>query len=436
MEKVDLVIIGAGSAGCAAAYFASQYGYRVLCLERRPMERAGAHWVNAVPARVFPAVGIARPQGAELRGANVPFHLFAGMGPERVTICDHGNLEIDMRLLTKRLRGLAEASGALFLGNIEIKQVTDTEVKTTNGSYQFEWLIDASGLSGCNALQNKGPSKEDICAAAQWVCKITDQRSARAFFETYEVPWGETLCFSGVAGGYSVINVRAEEDELSILTGSIPGDGHPSGQALAKRFIENEPWIGEMIFGGSRAIPLWHHCCRITKGRIAAIGDAASQVYAAHGSGVGLGLMSAYLCVNTLATGGDLFTYEARWNREHGGLLAGANAFRRFSQSLTVDELKTLIKNQILDSELALSGLVQEAPHLSLATALNKVKALMRYPELRQRLQRVLMKMVYYEVMYARFPDSERESALWFEKLKRVDGAPSIKLTNFVSGLR
>ena len=64
--SVDVAIVGAGTAGAAAALLCARRGLRVLAIDRAPLERAGAHWINAVPTRLFDEAGIARPIAPEL----------------------------------------------------------------------------------------------------------------------------------------------------------------------------------------------------------------------------------------------------------------------------------------------------------------------------------------------------------------------------------
>ena len=66
--KVDICVVGAGSAGAALAGNAALRGIRVLCLDRRPLGGSGAHWVNGVGRGDFEAAGIDPPRGPELRG--------------------------------------------------------------------------------------------------------------------------------------------------------------------------------------------------------------------------------------------------------------------------------------------------------------------------------------------------------------------------------
>jgi hypothetical protein len=59
-------------------------------------------------------------------------------------------------------------------------------------------------------------------------------------------------------------------DHINILTGSVPGDGHPSGRKMLDDFVASHSWIGERQFGGSAAIPIRRPFDTLAKGRIVA----------------------------------------------------------------------------------------------------------------------------------------------------------------------
>ena len=48
------------------------------CLDGRPLEQAGARWVNGVAQWLLDAAEIPQPTGDELHGEDGPFHLIAG----------------------------------------------------------------------------------------------------------------------------------------------------------------------------------------------------------------------------------------------------------------------------------------------------------------------------------------------------------------------
>ena len=88
-RRPDVLIVGAGTAGAAAALFCARRGLSVVCLDRRPLDEAGARWVNGVPRWVFGAVGLAPPLPPEERSRGVPFRMVAGWDGPQVALAEH-----------------------------------------------------------------------------------------------------------------------------------------------------------------------------------------------------------------------------------------------------------------------------------------------------------------------------------------------------------
>ncbi len=329
----DLAIVGAGTAGSALALHAARAGMRVIGLDRRPLHSAGARWVNGVPRWMFREADVDEPAQEELRGAGEPFHLLAGFGPTRVVVREHDVLDVDMRLLVARLQREAVEQGADLRGDVRVLGLSASGLLTSVGDVPARYVADASGLVGARLLRLPRAAACDLCAAAQQVRRVRDARGARAFLSRHDLEPGATLSFSAVAGGFSVINVRVEGETVSLLTGSLPALGHPGGSELLARFVVQEPWIGEPLFGGARAIPLAAPTI-LARGHVALLGDAGGQVFAAHGSGIGMGLIAARELAAALVRGdgpeGYARAFRARWAT----LLRASHWMRRASQEL------------------------------------------------------------------------------------------------------
>ena len=302
--NADLAIVGAGSAGAALAGHAARAGMRVVVLDRRPLDDAGARWVNGVARWMFDEAGIAPPQGDERVGDERAFHLVAGRDcAARVVVRDHDVEGVDMRRLVARLQADARGAGAELRGDVNVHGLESSVLRTGAGDVRARYYVDASGLAGPRLLRQPRVPAVNICAAAQEMRRVRDLPAARAWFERHEVAPGDALCFTAVAGGYSILNVRLDGDEVSILTGSIPALGYPSGARILADFAAEQPWVGDTIFGGARTLPLRRPYDALAGGCVALLGDAACQVFSAHGSGVGIGLIAARMLADTLASG-------------------------------------------------------------------------------------------------------------------------------------
>lgn len=419
--RADVVVLGAGTAGAGVAWQCARRGMKVVCLDARPLDACGARWVNGVATWQLEAAGVPPSPDAEVRGGATPFHLVAGYGPERVLIDDHGVVDLDMRALVDRLQRMALDAGAELRGQTPAKGFDGARLETSDGVLEADVFVDASGLSGAKLMATPPINRAHLCAAAQGVHRVRDEVAARAFFERHGVKEGEVLCFSGVEGGYSILNLRLHGDELGILTGSIPALGFPSGKAMLERFVVEHDWVAEPIFGGSRALPLRRPFERLIDGRVAVIGDAASQVFSAHGSGIALGLIAGRVLADALVEGRGLAGYERDFQRRWGGLLAAYDVFRRFSQTLTVDDIRSLMRTGLLDGATSGAAMAQRWPSPDSATALEKALASTRNPRLASRLAAVLVKMGALAALYRAYPASKgRRFSTWSRAVAKM----------------
>lgn len=379
-----MVIVGAGSAGAAAAALLARRGANVVCLDRRERTLAGARWINGVPGWAFDEAGLARPDARERVGDGGRFVLVAGWGPKHVVAEPDDVLDIDMRALVARLQAEAIACGAKIVGGVRASRVERGVLWTSAGTIAARWFVDASGAAGARLLDQRH-EPADLCAAAQELRAITDVRRARSFFDAHGARPGDTLCFTGVAGGYSIVSARLVDAGVSLLTGSLPEHGHPSGASLLARFVAEHAWIGERLFGGARVIPLAAPSAPLAAGSIALLGDAAGQVFPAHGSGVGVGLVAARLLADAIASGAGPRGYAAAYRRRFGLLHSAYGALRRVSARLSPRDLEEMIDARLIDARTVRAALEQRWPPASLARALPSLAAAMSRPRLLYR---------------------------------------------------
>ena len=419
---LDVIVVGAGSSGAAASAFLAEAGLRVLCIERRPLDEAGACWVNGVPRAAFARAGVALPGHDESDGPPAVFHVVAPSG--RAVVPVHDVVDIDMRRLVARLQARAVAAGARIMDRTTVRALAGTTVTTDAGPFTARYLVDASGLTGARLLGQPRVSPLDLCAAAQQVHAVRDLPAARTYFEAHGVKPGEVLGLVGVAGGYSVLNVRlhANQETIGILTGSIPALGHPSGKAILDDFVATHPWVGERRFGGSGPIPLRRSHDRLVAGNVALLGDAGCQVFPAHGSGVGAGLVAARMLADTLAAGRPLQDYELAWQREHGGLFAFFDVFRRWNQRASADTIGRMMHLGLVD-ELALrAGIDQVLPPVTSRTIAAKLRPLWREPSLAAELGVIAVRSAAVRALYARYPRQPALVPHWARLVDRLLG--------------
>jgi menaquinone-9 beta-reductase len=407
-RSVDVAVVGAGTSGAAAARYFAERGARVLCIERRSLDDAGARWVNGITRAALAEAQIELPRSAILGGPH-PMHMLTTSG--RITIREHDIIDVDMRALVALLQEQARAAGSVLVGETSVLARDRDLLVTDAGDVRARWIVDASGLSGARLIDQELVPPRHLCAAAQAVFEVRRPDGAAEFFAAHGIEPGEVCSKLGIAGGFSTLSVCLNDGgaTVSVLAGSIPALGHPAGKTILERFVREQPWIGARIFGGQGAIPLRRPYDRLASENVALIGDAGCQVFPAHGSGIGAGMLAAKLVADTIASGRTLRDYEVAWHRRWGGLFAAYDAFRRWNQTMDTALLDELMAGGLLDATTARAGLDQTMPRLSLATIPPKALALRRRPRLVAGFVRLAAKVGLVQLFAALYP-------------KRVDG--------------
>lgn len=443
MIDVDIAVLGAGIAGSAAARALALAGWRVALIDHKPLADAGPRWVNGVPPWMFDAASVPRPVAPE-RGSQGAFVMCDASGNRHVVVDPSPVWWVDMRLLGERLRTDALAAGAIDLFE---HRCTDVIVEggrpvalTLDGprakGIRAKLFVDAAGMAGRirRAVPAFAPfcpkiERRDICSAAQAVCEIGDRAAAERFLAERGATSGETLSRSSVAGGFSIQNIQVDLDHgfVDLLTGAIAEPQFPSGPALIDDLRQRHPWIGPTRFGGSGALPLRRPWSRLGAPGVVLLGDAACQVFSAHGSGIGIGMIAARLLADVVhgaADPGDeavTWSYSARFHRTWGGRLGAAQLVRRMSQTLSADDTAAVLKAGLINPESAAKTLDQQLPPSGPKAIATMAVAAAREPRLAARLIAALRPLPRVLWHHRRYPQTPDLKALhrWDKRLSR-----------------
>ena len=455
-DGYDAVVVGAGTAGSAAALLLARAGRRVALLEARPLKRAGARWVNSVPPWMFDRAGLERPRPPEkLDGASAVTLMGAG-GDARLRLPPIAPWGVDIRLLVRRLQADARDLGVEAFGDAALLGVECAggrpealTVLVANGHgpprprrFRARLFIDATGLRAVllrhvPALSRHcpAPGPSDVCTAAQAVCRVSDPAAARAYVESYGARPGESLSWIGVDGGYSTTGVHVERTlaRVGLLAGAVDDGVHGPGSRLLRRFMADKPWIGETLFGGAGRIPLRRPYARLGAPGIALVGDAGCQVFPAHASGIGAGLVAARNLVEAVAQHDDpggleaTWDYQARFHRETGAINAAYGVLRLLSQSMDPANVAEMIRVGLLTPDATRRTLDQRLPSSGPAGLWSMLAGSARQPRLTATAARFASRVPLVYAAYRSYPRRPNLARLrlWSHLVARLMGAPS-----------
>ena len=367
-------------------------------------------------------------------------------------IANPPTLSTDMSALGNRLRSKATEHGArTFAGATGLTPVLDGDriIAIEFGDSERVTLtaplfVDASGLRG--VLRKASPplrrwcpdiSGDELCTASDFHFRIADRAGAQEFLERNGAEAGETVSMLGLSGGFSTcgITVSADLTWVGVLVGCLANGSYGTGPSMLAKVRDREPWIGEVIHGGSGLIPLRRPYPRFTAQGLALVGDAACQVFPAHGSGIGLGLIAGRILADTLAGPrssshadiGDeqlLWEYQHRFMTEFGGLLASYEVVRRMSTKLGSDGVSALLESGVMNESLTRAGLDQRLSTPDLKDLPKMASRLARRPSLAIKVLPMLARSRAAAFLGGSHPSELDLDALgrWDRRLTRVLG--------------
>ncbi|MBN2498436.1 MAG: FAD-dependent oxidoreductase [Deltaproteobacteria bacterium] len=434
-RRFDVVVVGAGVAGSAAALLLARAHRRVVLVERRALDEAGARWHNGVFPAVFGQVGLDRPGASECLALEHEWRLVPPGGAPLRASCPLWQLS--MPRLQCRLHAHARRAGVQIL---EHSQAMSLDVDSGGRSralivqadagheerLEASLLVDASGLAA--ALRRMHPqlahqcpdlTPPDLVSAAQKRCSIVDPGGARAFLARHGAEPGQGVTYTGVHGGYSTRMVLVSPDlgAVELLAGCI-ADRQPDGPGMLAALEGENPWIGQTISGGAGLIPIRRPYARLSAPGLILIGDAACMVFPMHGSGVAPALRAARLLADCTRRADDpgcesaTWGFSARFQRTVGAVHAAYDVLRRHVQSIDGAEATALLGSGLMHPGLVECALEQRMPDAARLRPDRVFLGALRAPRTAGRSAPVLARMLAAFAAYRLYPHRSDPAAL------------------------
>ncbi|MFX0053579.1 MAG: geranylgeranyl reductase family protein [Promethearchaeota archaeon] len=371
MRRPDVVVVGAGSAGCVAARRCAEMGLKTLLLDKKAHSEVGQKVCgDEISKSHFEDTGIEFPSDDEISssisGADVyPPSMNNELKVRGWTEFDGwtvNRLNFGQRLLREAIdAGVSFRPETRVGGPIVVKDaVTGVEYKSEGEEKQVnaKLVIDASGFAGAirnkidHPLVEKTIAKEDVALCYREILKL---KMPLAEPEVARVLLGGKVA----PGGYAWIFPKGPQ-EVNAGTGITGGSGRGSPKAHFLNFKKKYPLLigSQVIESAGGAVPVRRPLKSLVANGIAFVGDAAAQVNPIHGGGIGAG-MRAGIIVGEVAkraiarkdlSAWGLWHYNMRYLTDFGKRLASLEIFRRLLQSVSDEDMDFGFQKRILEA--------------------------------------------------------------------------------------
>ena len=374
MKRQDVIIVGAGTAGCVTARRCAELGLQTLLLDRKPKNEVGRKVCgDEISKSHFEATGINSPYDNEISSVIDGADVYPpGMKNELKVRgwSDFDGWTVDRLTFGQRLLNEAVKAGVKFMPNTHVTQPTVlgdqvTGVHYRNASTREEdtvrskIVVDASGFAAVirnkldNPLIETDIDKSDIALCYREILNLkfplAEPEVARVFLGGQTAPHGFAWIFPK---GIQQVNAGVG------ITG---GNGRGSPKALFESFKGKYPLLfkSSVIDGKGGAVPVRRPLKSLVGHGVAFVGDAALQVNPIHGGGMGAG-MRAGIILGEVAreaiakrdlTAKGLWSYNTRYLGDFGKRLASLEIFRRLLQGVSDEDLDFGFERRLLEAD-------------------------------------------------------------------------------------
>jgi geranylgeranyl reductase family protein len=364
-HECDIVVVGAGTAGCYAAATAASEGYDVVVVERKSEEQAGhiACGDALKGADSFPEAIPKSQLEPSFTNTGVDHGRFEI--PQENTVLEipvPGELAvIDRWEYGRRVIEGAKNAGAEFHYDTVVKDVTQREDGQVTGvrgkrkgdiqRYDADVVVDAAG--SLSILQDKADLGD-----ATFDTNVNYSQFCSAYREIVEVeepvPWDDALVFKPTsrAAGYLWYFPRTDTEINAGLGFQMNEEPMKLVEDL-RRDLRNRPEFDGATVEDKlgAALPTRRPYDSATAPGFVAVGDAAGHVNPTTGGGIAgaayAGTYAAEAAIDAMEDGdvgeANLWEYNERVMDHFGGRYAGLDVYNVFSTAVDVDDLMGLL---------------------------------------------------------------------------------------------
>ncbi len=435
MKRADVVIVGAGSAGCVTARRCAELGLKTLLLDRKPKKLIGQKVCgDEVSKSHFEATGIDYPEGKEIstiiKGADVyPPSLTNELQVRGWADFDGWTLNrliFGQRLLKEAIDAGVKFQPDSHVGGPMIRgsQITGIEYKDSSGEEKIirgKIVVDASGFAA--TIRNKIDSelvennidKGDIALCYR---EILTLKMPLAEPEVARVILGGNVAPQGFAWIFP-----KGPQEINAGVGITGGKGRGSPKIHFEKFKDSYPLLfdSKLIEGKGGAVPVRRPLKSLVGNGVAFVGDAALQVNPIHGGGIGAGMRAGIILGEVVResiahkdqTAHGLWHYNTRFLTNFGRRLASLEIFRRLLQGVSDEDMDYGFEKRLLEANDLMAANRGDGLSLSLTEKMRRVRRGAGRISLLLKLQKASGLMKKISKLYSDYPTNPAGLENW-----------------------
>lgn len=439
MKKFDVIVVGAGTAGCMTAKTLADAGLEVCLIDRKKKEEIGNKVCgDAIGKHHFTSLSLDYPSGKELERRMVGIKVHSPDLKTVVHVKGKGlyGFIVNRLLFGQRLLRDAINAGATLLESTQTVEsiikdnfVTGVIVKdlTLNNKTKLnaQVVVDASGFSA--VLRKKLPIEIGIETNVDPKDVAICYREIRELAEPIADPEFCAIFFNQkvAPGAYYWIFPEGEK-KVNVGSGTSMSKGFPNPKNQLYKHVLSQPLFkgSSITSGGGGQVPTRRPLdCMVGNGVII-VGDAACQVNPIHGGGMGPSMMGGALAGKTIieamekrdASREGLWLYNARYMQSYGAKQAGLDVFRMLLQKLSDDDLNYGMKYRLVTGEDALKASLGEDLHLNITETTRRIFRGLRKISLLKELRRTASSLKKVKAHYRNYPTSPKDFDVWRKK--------------------
>ena len=436
MDKFDVIVAGAGTAGCLAAKTVAEAGLKVCLVERKKREEIGQKVCgDALGEHHLKALGIEKPQGGELEKRIDGIKIYSPDLETVFTVADKDFVGyiLDRRLFGQWLLRKTLDAGAELVDStqcldpiIEKNSVAGLLTKNLKTGIESQLkakaVVDASGFVA--VVRRKLPEKigienevanEDVEACYREIRQLKQEVGSSKYCEIY-------LNNKVTPGGYAWIFPKSGA-RVNSGVGICMRHKFPNPKSQFYKYVVTRP-----LFEGSLLLDAgaWYDPTRrpldnMVGNGVIITGDAACLVNPIHGGGIGPSMISGQLAGKTIvealehgeATQKSLWLYNGRYNGLYGAKQARLDAFRRLLIGSSDEDLNYGMRCHLLTEEDVLKAGMGEEFHLNITETGKRVFRGIKRIGFLNKLRLTVKMMNKIGVHYKNYPRKPEDFEKW-----------------------